>query len=221
MLIKRIIFTVIAVLLAIPACAQLKQGQHIIGVHASLGFQLNNAGISYSDHGGSVDWGTLGGDFGLSYYYLIDSHIGIGAEIARGDFAGSDLTSSSNHKIEDDTTLYNFMFAARLTPSPESRFRFYIPIGIGLVSATQDLKIDYHGDHHHKKASDNSLGYFVGLGMESDIGQHGWSWGLEMRYNAFRYDSDKLVKGAPASIHADGKRRLDYMTFMLNINKRF
>lgn len=219
---KKIVLTLVVILFSIPAFAQLEQGQHMLGIRAGIGFQLNNAGISYGPGGGTADWGTLGADAALSYYYLATPYVGVGAEISYGSFNGGDLTNvGTHHEVTDDTNLYSFMLSARLTPNPEQRFRFYVPLGVGLVTATQDLDIDYHSTRYQKKATDNSFGWFVGLGLESDIGHKGWSWGVEMRYSAFWYNSNKLANGAPDSIQADGKRRLDYMTFMLRVNKRF
>lgn len=219
---KKWLLLTLVIFLTFPAWAQLEQGEQMVSLRGGLGFQLNNSGISYTPYGGTVDWGTLGGDLALSYHYFTNPYIGVGAEISRAHFSGNDLANvGSNHEAEDTTVLYNFMLATRFTANPENRFRIYMPLGAGLVSARQELKINYHNLHHTQKATDNTFGWFIGLGLESDIGQNGWSWGFETRYNAYWFDTDKLVKNAPAGIEADGKRRLEYMTFSLRVSKRF
>lgn len=218
---KRIVLVVVAVLFALPAFAQLQQGQHMLGVRGGLGFQLQNSGISYSAHDERIDWGTLGSELALSYQYLLTNHLGVGGEISFGDFDGGDFTFNHSDKLEDKVNLINLMLAARYTFHPAKRTRFYIPFGAGLTIAKQTLDIDYLGNDYTKKKTDNSFGWFAGLGLEFDVGNHGWSWGLEARYAAFWYDTDKLVQGAPGPIHGDGNRRYEYMMFSVNVSKRF
>ena len=218
---KKIVLSVLAVFLTFPAFAQLEQGQHVVGVRAGLGFQLQNSGITYSTSGSRTDWGTLGSDLALSYHYLLTEHFGLGAEVSAGTFDGGDFTFNSSDKIEDEARLINLMVTARYTFHPAKRVRFYIPFGAGLTIAKQKLDIDYLGNSYSKEKTDNSFGWFAGLGLEFDLGHNGWSWGLEARYAAFWYDTDKLTQGAPGSIHGDGTRRYEYMMFSLNINKRF
>ena len=113
------------------------------------------------------------------------------------------------------------MLSARFTLNPQNRFRLYVPVGAGLVSSKQKMKVDSGSLHYHKSATDNSFGWFIGAGLESDIGHSGWSWGLEARLNGFSYDYDKLTDGAPSPIKSKGNRNLSYMSFQLRVNKRF
>ncbi len=218
---KKLLFILTVLFLSLPAFAQLEKGQHLLDIKGDLGFQLVNSGITYSNYGGRVDWGTLGTEIGISYYYLISKHFGLGADISYGDFDGGDFTWSATNEVEDSTHILNAMLASRYTFNPDNRFRFYIPFGLGFTLARQNLYIHYYGTEYSKKKTDTSLGLFIGAGLEFDIGQKGWSWGLETRYNTFWYDTEKLVKNAPAPIHGDGNRRYEYMTFQLHISKRF
>lgn len=218
---KKFLICLSVLFFALPAFAQLEQGQHIISGNLGLGFQLNNSGIQYSTGGSKLDWGSLGLDYGVNYHYLLDSHFGIGAEISGGDYDGANLTFSNSDEVNDSVHLFKAMLAARFNVNPDSRFRFYIPFGAGLVSAKQDMDVNYSGTKYSNKKTDNSFGWFLGAGLEFDVGTDGWSWGLESRYNAFNYDTDKLVKDAPAPIQGGGKRKYDYMNFMLKISKRF
>lgn len=214
-----VIFTVL--LFSTVAFAQLEQGQNMINARLGLGFQLQNSGINYNAYGARVDWGSLGAEFGLSYYYLISRHFGLGADITIGDFDGANITWSSTKTVDDQTHLYHFMLASRWTANPDNRVRIYIPFGAGLTAARQDLDIKYGGTIYHNKKTDTSLGLFIGAGLEFDVGHNGWSFGLETRYNTFWYDTEKLIKDAPAPISGDGNRRYEYLTFNINITKRF
>ena len=218
---KKTIFGIFVLLFSIPAFAQLEQGQQMISLRGGLGFQLQNSGITYSDTGSRVNWGSLGGEVGLSYYYLLSEKFGVGADISIGDFEGGDLTFRMADDVDDETHLLNLMLTGRYTTNPTKRVRFYFPFGAGLVVARQDLYINYYGTEYDKKKTDTSLGFFIGAGMEFDLGNSGWSLGLESRYNTFWYDTDKILRGAPASIHGDGNRRYEYLSFNLNVSKRF
>lgn len=191
----------------------------MIGGRFGLGFQLENSGVSYTDHD-RIDWGTLGTAFGLSYYYLTNNYIGLGADLSYGNFEGGELFKSSED-IDDKTHLFNAMLSARFTANPSSKFRLYVPVGLGVTTAQQDIHIDKYGVKHDKKATDTSLGWFAGAGLEFDLGSNGWSMGLEARYHTFRFDTDKLTHNAPAAVQGDGNRRLSYLLFQLLISKRF
>ena len=217
---KKIIFFFVMLFLGLPVFAQLQPGQHVIGGRIGLGFQLENSGVSYSAYD-RVDWGSLGAEYGLFYYYLVTRHVGIGADLSYGDFDGGELFES-NEDVDNKTKLFNAMVSARLIANPDDSFRFYLPLGIGMTSAQQHMRIKKFGIDFDKKATDTSLGWFVGAGFEFDLGESsGWSMGLETRYNMFHYDTEKLTRNAPPAIQGDGNRRLSYMSFHLQVNKRF
>lgn len=216
---KKILFSLAVLLCCVPSWAQLAQGQHMVGGRLGLGFQLENSGISYTEHD-RVDWGTLGAEYGLSYYYLATKHIGLGVDISYGDFEGGELFKSSED-VDDKTHLFNAMLSARLTANPSDSFRLYIPLGLGITTAQQDIHIDKYSVTYDKKATDTSLAWFAGAGLEFDLGNNGWAMGLEARYHTFRFDTGKLTRHAPAAVQGDGNRRLSYLLFQLLISKRF
>lgn len=218
---KKLFFTFAILFCTAAAFAQLEQGQHMINLRTGLGFQLNNSGINYSSYNDRVNWGTLGIELGLNYQYLISKHFGIGTDITIGDFDGGDFTWSASNNVDDQTHLYHFMLASRWTANPDKRVRVYIPFGAGLTAARQNLSIKYGGIEYYKKKTDTSLGLFIGAGLEFDVGNSGWSWGLETRYATFWYDTEKILTNAPSPIHGDGNRRYEYLMFNINISKRF
>ena len=216
---KKLILSLVVLCACVPAFAQLEQGQHLLGARIGAGFQLENSGISYPDD--RVDWGTLGLEYGLSYYYLITDHFGLGADVSYGNFEGGTFFVSSD-KVDDKTQLFNAMLSARFTFNPSNLFRIYIPAGAGLTVAHQHMRIDRHGVDYGEKATDKSFGWFVGAGLEFDLGSgSNWSMGLEARYNMFNYDTSKLTRNAPSTVQDDGNRHLSYLSFHLRINRRF
>lgn len=219
---RKLLFAFVTLFLSTAAFAQLEVGQHMIGGRVGLGFQLQNSGITYSNYGDTLDWGTLGDEWGLSYYYNVEEHIGLGADLSLASFDGGDVNLfGSGDDEEMSARLFNAMLSARFTLNPQQRFRFYVPVGAGLVSSKQKMEVNSNSLHYSKSATDNSFGWFIGAGLESDIGHNGWSWGLEARLNGFSYDYDKLTDGAPAPIASKGNRNLSYMSFQLRISKRF
>ena len=216
---KRFILSFAILLFCAPVFAQLEQGQHVIGGRLGLGFQLENSGISYPTDN-RVDWGTLGAEYSLFYYYLITNHIGLGTDIAYGDFDGGDFFVSTD-KVDDKTRFLNLMLSAKFIANPANAFRLYMPVGIGMTIANQDMYVRKGGVNFAKKATDCSLGWFVGAGFEFDIGNNGWSMGFETRYNSFRYETEKLVRNAPSGITGHGNRHMSYMSLHMQVNKRF
>ncbi len=217
---KKLILCVVSLFFCVPVFAHLSQGQHLVGGRLGLGFQLENSGVSYSNYD-RVDWGSLGAEYGISYYYLLTDRVGIGADLAYGDFDGGELFVSAD-KVDNKTKLFNAMLSARFTANPSHLFRLYMPVGLGLTAARQHMRIKKSGMDYDQKATSTSLGWFIGAGFEFDLGRHsGWALGCETRYNAFHYDTDKLTRDAPPAIQGDGNRRLSYMSFHLQVNKRF
>ena len=212
-----------AVLLCTPhVFAQLEKGDQIVGGNLGLGFQLQNSGVEYNSVHSRVDWGSTGADIGGYYYYALTPHWAVGGNIDFGFFDGGDFTIGKHNNITHYTHLYNNMLSARFTLNPAHAFRFYVPVGAGLTISHQKMDIYYNHTSYHKKHTGYSFGWFVGLGMEGEIGHNGWTIGTEMRLNGFSYNYGKLVDNAPAQIRAtERKRHLSYMSFHLTIGKRF
>lgn len=216
---KKLIISLVALFLCVPVFAELSEGQHILGGRLGLGFQLENSGISYPTDN-RVDWGTLGAEVSLFYYYMITDHIGLGADIAYGDFDGGDFFVSTD-KVDDKTKLLNTMLSAKFVANPSNPVRLYMPVGLGMAITQQDMHIHKGGVDFDKKKIDTSLAWFIGAGFEFDISNTGWSMGFETRYNSFRYETEKLVHNAPSGITGHGNRHMSYMSLHMQVNKRF
>jgi len=169
-----------------------------------------------------MDWGTAGMKAALAYHYFPVEFLGIGAEFSGGDLDGADRHwYTYNSKTRDRTKIMNLMLTTRVTVNPQNRVRFYFPAGAGWTIAEQELKINKGGLSFEKEATDVSFGWFAGLGAEWDVWDDVWSVGVEVRYHAFRYDTDMIAKDAPVVVQGMGHRRYSYLSCLFKISKRF
>lgn len=182
-------------------------GDQMVSGTVGFGAGLQKSGWQFD--GNDVDWGTFGATFGASYMFFPSEYFGVGVEINDGVFAGEedDVTVLGvKTEMENAMNVFNLMASFRANLNPQERTRFYIPFGAGLTSATQSIKETVGGWERTESASYNSFGWFVGLGFEIDLGQGNWSLGGEARYNAFTYDTDKMMR----KVDGDGAGKKDY-----------
>ncbi len=173
----------------------IEDGNHMFTMSVGAGAGLEDSGVYF--HGEELAWGEFGGVFGLSYLVFPTKYFGVGVEVNDGIFAGEDTTwygAGTSDQIETAMNVFNAMASFRFNFNPDSRARFYIPFGVGLTSATGAYVRTINGVEYTHHSSTQSLGYFAGFGFEIGLGQSGkWALGSELRYNAFRYDTDKLL----------------------------
>ena len=218
---KKLLLLSVVLFSCTSAFAQLEQGSQMIGLHSGLGFQLQKSGVTYDTDDSHIDWGHIGVAVGGNYFYSATSHLAVGFDFSFASFNGDDINFGGNNSSSSHTRLYNPMLAGRFTINPQHKVRFYLPAGAGLTIARQTLDIDYNNASYTQKHTEYSLGWFVGVGMEAEIAQSGWSVGLESRLSFFRYDEGKLTREAPAPITANGKSNLSYVSAQLTLSKRF
>ena len=61
-----------------------------------------------------------------------------------------------------------------------------------------------------------SLGYFVGAGVEADLGDSNWMIGGEMRYQGFQFDTGKYdIDGV------SGTENYSYLSFLFKVGYKF
>jgi len=195
-------------------------GDQMVSGTVGFGAGLQKSGWYFN--GDKVDWGTVGATFGLSYMIFPNEYLGVGVEINDGIFAGEDddYRSLGNHyEMENSMNVLNLMASFRANLNPKSSTRFYIPFGAGLTSATGTVDYTVNGWKKSKSASYNSLGWFVGVGFEKEIGQGNWALGAEARYNAFSYDTDKLMKKFDGD--GAGKKNYSYISVAFKASYRF
>ena len=205
-------------------------GQHKMFLSVGGVTSLERAGFSQKEIGfvdnKEMKWGTYGATAGLSYAFFPSEYFGIGLEANDAYFDGKKYTTNAaGHKYETKTgmNVLNALLSMRFNLNPKHKYRVYIPFGGGYAWSTNLLenKDTFGGNTTTKKYRNTagSFGYFVGLGLEMDLGER-WSLGLEGRYNGFTYDTNKIAeKDDKDSLVGD--KDYTYVSASLKLGYRF
>lgn len=162
------------------------------------------AGIS---HDAKLGKPGLGGE--LQALYFINPRVGVGLSFSDQYFA-SDL--SSGWRLNTRTRMRNYMLAGHVFLTPQSNYKLYLPIGVGL--AQTDFSMNFHplGD---TKAHFNYTGfaYYIGIGVEKELSNR-LNLGLETRYNGNKFhDSTTLYNGDHVTVYP----RANYLSVLLRV----
>lgn len=217
---KKLIAVVVACLgLAVAAQAQgIEAGDHMFSMMIGAGAPLQDSGLK-DDGGKEVDWADGGAIAGLSYMVFPSEYWGLGLEVNDGIFADEKTKGIGWEEVHGMNVL-NAMVSMRFNLNPDSRARLYIPFGAGLTTATGIIETKNGGTKEDKTATYNSFGWFVGVGFEIALGSQGhWSLGAEGRYNAFSYDTDKLMEKVGDT--GVGKKDYSYLSAVFKASYRF
>lgn len=238
---KWISLTVVAGLLGlypVPALAQgLQKGDQMVSVFVGAGGATNNTHLpwNFTDDTGlslgktqDLGWGDESVAFGAQYLYAISSYWAFGAEYNAHFFGGATdelhAWGGGQHMkatVDQDMDVHNIMFAGRLTLNPRSAWRVYIPLGAGIAWAKSTLKNSFAetgggvttDTEDRLSASSRSFTYYVGVGLEHRLAG-AWLWGLEGRYQSFRFDYGQFAPGL-------GGENLHYITAMFKLSYMF
>ncbi|MBR5151855.1 MAG: outer membrane beta-barrel protein, partial [Elusimicrobiaceae bacterium] len=123
---------------------------------------------------------------------------------------------SGEEKIK--TSVMHFMLSGRATINPDSRVRFYIPMGIGLArnNVTIDSVYSIHTsledvtENAHIKSHKTGFSWYIGGGVEATIYKNIWL-GIEGRYSQF----DLKITGVEGTYHPH------YFTAVAKIGYKF
>ena len=220
---KKLIAVLAACLMApIFAGAQgIEDGDHMFSMMLGAGAGLQDSGFQWGNE--DVEWGKAGVVAGLSYMVFPSKFLGVGVEVNDGLFADdkhSAWVMGNHYEMINGMNVLNAMASFRFNFNPDSRCRIYVPFGAGLSSATGVIEQKTNGNKHSETATYNSLGWFAGVGLEIALGSSGrWALGAEGRYNAFQFDTDKLLnKWGAAGV---GKKDYSYLSAMFKASYRF
>lgn len=213
----------------------IEQGDQMVSVFLGSAAPLNDSGVSaYSVTGEAVDtstldWGDASTSYGVQYMYALTPHFALGAEYNGNNFGDAeyereyfvDWNNWGETEVNSKMDVQNFMVAGRYTVNPQSKVRFYIPLGLGVASskATFDFNevINMAGRLDRDNASvskrTTSFTYYVGLGLEGTFSQN-WIWGVEGRYQGFQFDYGKFSDEY-------GTENLSYFALLLKLGYRF
>lgn len=199
----------------------IQAGDQLASGYVGFGVPLQESGIK--EEGTELDWGDVGGSYGVSYLFFPSEYFGVGAELSGSNFTEAEYEYTyygipySHEEIKSSMNAYNFMLAFRANVNPQSRVRFYVPFGFGLTSAKGKLEADMTGQVGTVTVdgTTNSFGYFVGAGLEVDL-QNNWMLGGEVRYSGFKFD-----KGKYGLDGLSGKEDYSYLSFLFKVGYKF
>lgn len=234
--------TFLAVLLSMlcawptPALAQgIEKGDQMVSVFLGSGMPLNKSGVTAdvvtwdAFDTTTLDWGDASTSYGVQYMYAVTPHFAIGAEYNGNNFGDSEYereyfagpTDWGEREVDGSMDVQNFMVAGRYTVNPQAKVRFYVPVGLGIAAAKATFKFEdiinksgvIDRDGNSMDGSSTSLAYYVGLGLEGTFCQD-WVWGVEGRYQGFRFDYDKIESGL-------GSKNQSFFSVLLKMGYRF
>lgn len=162
------------------------------------------AGIS---HDAKLGKPGLGGE--LQALYFINPRVGVGLSFSDQYFA-SDF--SSGWQLNTRTRMHNYMAIGHVFLTPQSSYKLYIPLAVGL--AETDFSMNFHplGD---KKAHFNYTGfaYYIGIGVEKELTGR-LNLGLEARYNGNKFHDSTTRTNAD---HVTVYPRANYLSVLLRV----
>lgn len=221
---------VLGVLFGFAASAKaegIEAGTQLVNGYLGGAAPLQDAGLgdvyyhdgAYTFRVNDLDWGDAGVTFGASYLYFLNDYFGLGGEVSGSVFgeAEYDTYSVAGHStIKSSMNTVNAMAVGRVNVNPQSRVRVYFPFGLGLTSAKGKIKLDTPMGDDSTDGTTTSFGYFVGAGVEADLGQSNWVLGGEIRYQGFQFDTAKYdIDGI------SGKEDYSYLSFMAKVGYKF
>lgn len=177
----------------------IESGQSMISLYGGLGTALQKSGLETNRE--NLSWGNIGGEIGLSYFWFPEAHVGIGADFSLAGFQGSEIFQRDVpgwwhwHTFESDMEMntLHLMAAGRFNINPASNLRLYFPFGAGIVFTEGKIRYMWDGKEIDKESElDTSFGWYAGIGLEFDSSDR-LAWGIEARYNSFRYDYNGLA----------------------------
>ena len=193
-------------------------GESLFGAYLGLGSALQKSGMEVD--GKDLSWGNVGAEFGLSYLYFPSAYVGIGAALQLGAFQGSQSTEDVPgrwrwHTFKTDFEMVNqeLMGIGRINLNPSSSVRLYIPFGAGVVLSKASMR--YTWDDYWKEEEEDynfSFGWYAGIGVEFEQSER-FSWGLEARYNSFKYDYSELASFVGGHVSGKDTQR-DYVSLV-------
>ena len=145
----------------------------------------------------------------LQALYFINPRIGVGVSFSDQYFASD---TSSGWGLDNHTRMRNYMAVGHVFLMPQSAYKLYIPLGVGL--AQTDFAVDFRplGDN---KAHFNYTGfaYYIGMGVEKEISSR-FNLGLEARYNGNRFhDSTTRSNGDHVRVYP----RANFFSVLLRV----
>ena len=196
----------VTLLLAALGATAYERGQFTLGlgaVYSTLALGTDFGEMNVDDqqanisHDAKLGKPGLGGE--LQALYFVSPRVGVGLSVADQYFA-SDL--SSGWQLNTQTRMRNYMAVSHVFLTPESAFKLYIPLGLGL--AQTDFSMNFH-----PLGSSKTHFRYHGLALSARV-----NLGLEARYNANRFhDSATRAGGNHVTVYP----RANFMSVLLRV----
>ena len=111
--------------------------------------------------------------------YFMSPKWGMGLAVGDQYFA-SDF--SSGWRLNTRTRMQNYMAVGHLFLTPQSKYKLYIPLGVGAAHTNFSMKFP-DGNKHFVYTG---FAYYAGIGVEREVGKR-FSLGAEARYNGNKF----------------------------------
>lgn len=214
---------------SLPAQAEgIEAGQSLVSVAVGAAIPMQKSGVYVEEDSENVSeelrWAKAGIASELSYTYFVNEYVGVGLALGNGMFFDKKTSfaysGGSTENIKTKMNTWSALITGRFNVNPQSAVRFYIPLGLGYMRAKGTIKDTWvdgeDTESDTMSARSNSFGWFAGLGVETDITEN-WLVGAELRYTAFRFDTNKYMEEEPFG----GSRGYGYGSVMLKAGYRF
>ena len=142
----------------------------------------------------------------LQALYFVSPRVGLGISFEDQYFA-SDL--SSGWRLNTHTRMQNYMAVGHVFLTPQSTYKLYIPLGLGVAHTDFAMKFP-EGNKHFTYTG---FAYYLGLGVEREISDR-FSLGLEARYNGNKFhDSTTRNNGDHVTVYP----RANFLSVLLRV----
>lgn len=213
---RKIVLTLACAALAAAAQAnEYRAGEVVIGlgaVSSPLGLGTDWGEVNVADQTANIahdaKLGKPGSGGELQVLYFIHPRVAAGVSF-EDQYFGRDL--ASGWYVNMKTRQRNYMAVGRVYLTPESAYKFYIPLAAGV--ADTDMTVDFGPKEHFRYTG---FAYYAGLGVERLLGEH-WGLGFEIRYNGNKFHDSKTTA---AGNHVVVYPKTNYISTVLRANYR-
>ena len=114
--------------------------------------------------------------------------------------------------MDVDTRVNNYMLVGRIFLTPQSKYKLYIPLGVGLEHVMSEIDMSPDEHFHYTGFAGN-----IGIGVERLLSQN-WGLAAELRYNYNKFHNTQVnAHGHKIYVYPS----LNYISFSIRIDRRF
>lgn len=167
-------------------------------------FNIENrtTGVAHDAKPGTA---SIGGD--LQAVYFVNPWLAVGASVG-DEYFDHDIASGVEKDV--DTRVINALFLTRVYINPQSRYKVYVPLAVGM--ARIDSHVEMEPGEHFKYTG---FAAHAGVGVEQIFSEH-WALAFEARYNYNKFHRtltnahNEVYRVYPSINYISMSLRLDY-----------